>query len=106
MPRFPIRSVVTLLIAAVGGVAWHQHTGISAVEVSLDGGPWQPMELGRVPSDDTWVQWSIPWNATDAGQHTIRCRATNVNGETQTSDQAPPAPNGATGWHTIIANVA
>ena len=91
---------------AIGGTAWAQHLGVRAVQVQIDDGPWQQAELATAVSDDTWVQWSIPWNATDAGQHTIRCRATNVNGETQTSDQAPPAPDGATGWHTIIANVA
>lgn len=90
----------------IAGVAWQQHVGVAGVEVKIDDGPWQQAELATAISDDTWVQWSIPWNATDAGQHTIRCRATNVNGETQTSDQAPPAPDGATGWHTIIANVA
>ena len=39
------------------GAAWKQHTGIERVEVSLDGGAWTEATLGRVPSDDTWVQW-------------------------------------------------
>jgi len=102
------RSGVTLPVGetVIAGVAWQQHVGVAGVEVKIDDGPWQQAELATAISDDTWVQWSIPWDATDPGQHTIRCRATNVDGETQTSDQAPPAPNGATGWHTIIANVS
>ncbi len=30
----------------VAGAAWSQHTGISAVEVAVDGGSWQPAVLG------------------------------------------------------------
>ena len=41
----------------VAGSAWEQHTGIEAVEVSLDGGPWQATTLGGAPNKDTWVQW-------------------------------------------------
>ncbi|WP_341578713.1 molybdopterin-dependent oxidoreductase [Microbacterium schleiferi] len=102
------RSGVTLPVGqtVIAGVAWQQHVGVAGVEVKIDDGLWQQAELATAISDDTWVQWSIPWDATDAGQHTIRCRATNADGQTQTSDQAPPAPDGATGWHTIIVNVA
>jgi DMSO/TMAO reductase YedYZ molybdopterin-dependent catalytic subunit len=102
------RSGITLPVGetVIAGVAWQQHVGVAGVEVKIDDGPWRQADLAPAISDDTWVQWSIPWNATDPGQHTIRCRATNVEGQTQTPDQAPPAPDGATGWHTIIANVA
>ena len=31
--------------------------------------------------------------------------ATDRNGYTQTGQQAPPAPNGATGWHTVVVGV-
>lgn len=101
------RSGVTLPVGdtVIAGVAWQQHVGVAGVEVQVDDGPWQQAQLATAISDDTWVQWSIPWTAS-AGQHTIRSRATNVEGQTQTEDQAPPAPDGATGWHTIIANVS
>ena len=35
------------------------------------------------------------------GQHQIRVRATDGDGETQTEERTPVAPDGATGWHTI-----
>lgn len=89
----------------IAGVAWQQHVGIAGVEVQIDDGPWRQAQLAPAISADTWVQWSIPWTAT-TGQHTIRSRAISLDGQTQTSDQAPPAPDGATGWHTIITNVA
>jgi DMSO/TMAO reductase YedYZ molybdopterin-dependent catalytic subunit len=85
---------------AVAGVAWAQHRGISKVEVQVDDGPWAPATLAATVSSDTWREWSYQWPATK-GQHKVRVRATDVTGETQTSDLADPAPNGATGWHTI-----
>ncbi|CAB4743150.1 unannotated protein [freshwater metagenome] len=84
----------------VGGVAWHQHTGISAVEVSLDGGPWQPMELGRVPSDDTWVQWGGSIEV-GPGDHLLRVRATDGDGIVQTPVERDVLPDGATGHHVV-----
>ncbi|MEV8267899.1 molybdopterin-dependent oxidoreductase [Microbacterium sp. NPDC076911] len=89
----------------IAGVAWQPHVGVSKVEVQIDGGEWLEATLATAISDDTWVQWSMPWTAT-SGSHTISCRATNVNGETQTDAIAPPAPDGATGWQQISINVA
>ena len=84
----------------VGGVAWAQHRGISKVEVQIDGGPWAAATLAATVSSDTWRQWSYPWQAT-AGRHTVRVRATDGGGQTQTSTPADPAPDGAAGWHAI-----
>ena len=89
----------------IAGVAWHQHVGVSGVEVQIDDGAWQPATLATAISDDTWVQWMLPWTA-GAGSHTIRCRATSADGTVQTPDAAPPAPDGATGWHTVDVTVA
>jgi DMSO/TMAO reductase YedYZ molybdopterin-dependent catalytic subunit len=89
----------------VAGVAWHQHTGIAAVEVSVDDGPWQDAELATAISDDTWVQWSYRWDATP-GSHELKVRATSVDGEVQTADVAPVAPDGATGHHAVSIDVS
>lgn len=88
----------------IAGVAWAQHTGIAAVEVQIDQGDWQRATLATEISDDTWVQWSLPWSS-QPGSHTARVRATDKSGYTQTASQAPPAPNGATGWDTISFTV-
>jgi DMSO/TMAO reductase YedYZ molybdopterin-dependent catalytic subunit len=82
----------------VAGVAWAQHKGIEAVEVRIDNGPWNEATLAAVPDLDTWRQWVWEWDATDAGAHTIEARATDKTGYTQTSLQAPEAPNGASGY--------
>ncbi|HEV2930209.1 MAG TPA: Ig-like domain-containing protein, partial [Propionibacteriaceae bacterium] len=89
---------------AVAGVAWAQHTGISKVEVQIDQGPWQPAQLAEVVGPDTWRQWKFDWTATE-GQHTITARATDANGKLQIADFAPPAPDGATGYHQVQVKV-
>nr|WP_233565756.1 molybdopterin-dependent oxidoreductase [Cellulomonas sp. PhB143] len=90
---------------AVAGVAWHQHTGVAGVEVQVDDGPWRAARLADTVSSDTWRQWVYSWDATP-GDHTLRCRATGADGEVQTEAQAPPAPDGATGWHTVEVSVS
>ena len=87
----------------VAGVAWDQHTGIEKVEVGIDG-VWHDAQLAGVTSADTWRQWVYHWDATP-GSHQVAVRATNADGELQTADSAPPAPDGATGWHTVTITV-
>ncbi len=89
---------------AVAGVAWAQHRGITAVEVQVDDGPWQQARLAGEPTVDSWRQWVYEWPAT-SGQHTLRVRATDATGAVQVADLAPPAPDGATGLHTVSVSV-
>lgn len=84
-----------------GGMAWSQHTGISVVEVSLDGGAWVPADLARVPNDDTWVQWKAILTGVEEGDHDLRVRATDKTGLVQTGVVRDVLPDGATGWHEI-----
>lgn len=85
---------------AVGGVAWAPNRGIEAVEVQLDDEPWEGARLGAAHADTTWRQWAAVLEPV-AGSHVVRVRATDGDGTTQTSDEVPPGPNAATGWHTI-----
>jgi DMSO/TMAO reductase YedYZ molybdopterin-dependent catalytic subunit len=87
----------------VAGVAWDQHTGIQKVEVGIDG-VWHEAQLAGVTSADTWRQWVYHWDATP-GSHQVAVRAPNADGQLQTADSAPPAPDGATGWHTVTITV-
>ncbi|RDI68611.1 molybdopterin-dependent oxidoreductase [Nocardia pseudobrasiliensis] len=89
----------------VAGVAWAQHRGITAVEVQIDSGPWQPARLAAEPSLDTWRQWAYDWDAAP-GQHTIRARATDETGRPQTAEFADVIPDGATGYPSIRVRVA
>lgn len=82
----------------VAGVAWAGERGISAVELRVDDGPWQPCELGESASNETWVQWHLAWDAPP-GEHVLTVRATDGEGVVQTDEVSSPAPDGATGRH-------
>jgi DMSO/TMAO reductase YedYZ molybdopterin-dependent catalytic subunit len=88
----------------VAGVAWAQHKGIDAVEVRADRGAWHQARLAAVPGIDTWRQWVWDWHPTP-GAHLLEARATDRTGYTQTGAQAPPEPNGATGYPSITVTV-
>ena len=91
--------------AKIAGVAWAQHRGVAKVEVRLDDGDWQEARLGADVTDDAWRQWVLDWDAKP-GKYTIQVRATDKDGNTQTADEAPPDPDGATGYHTRTVKVA
>ena len=78
----------------VAGVAWAQHRGVAEVEVRVDDGPWQPATLRgglrATPGGSGPGRGRRP-----PGEHALRVRATDNNGQTQTSTPAPPAPDGA-----------
>ncbi len=84
----------------IAGVAWAPGRGISRVEVQVDGDGWMDAELSESLSNDSWRQWSIHWDAA-TGTHELQVRATDGNGDTQTSEFRPPRPDGATAYHTI-----
>jgi DMSO/TMAO reductase YedYZ molybdopterin-dependent catalytic subunit len=113
-PQAPIKTESRIDVPKVGtslnpgkvtiaGVAWAQHKGIEAVEVSVDG-TWYPAKLAAQDTIDTWRQWYYVWDAT-AGPHTLQVRATDQTGYSQTAVAHQPEPNGATGYHTIKVNV-
>jgi DMSO/TMAO reductase YedYZ molybdopterin-dependent catalytic subunit len=89
---------------AVAGVAWAQHTGIAKVEVQVDDGPWAEAELAEVTGPDTWRQWRYRWDAV-RGSHTIAVRATDSEGRLQDPAEAPPAPDGSSGYHQVSVTV-
>jgi hypothetical protein len=99
-PRTEVRAGPT----AVAGVAWGGDRGIARVDVAVDDGPWQEAHLAEALNEDTWRQWVWEWDATP-GRHSVRVRATDEDGATQTADRRMPQPDGATGHHTVILQV-
>lgn len=90
----------------VGGVAWAQHQGgVAAVQVRVDGGPWQDATLGPDGGNDYWRQWFLPWDA-QPGQHRLAVRAVSGDGETQTAVRAKPFPEGSSGVQEILVTVS
>jgi DMSO/TMAO reductase YedYZ molybdopterin-dependent catalytic subunit len=90
---------------AIAGVAWAQNVGIAAIDVRIDGGDWRSATLAKTVTVDSWLQWSYAWEAT-SGSHEVQVRATNLDGEVQTSTEAPPAPDGSSGLHTVTVRVS
>jgi hypothetical protein len=89
----------------VAGIAWAQGRGIAKVEVKIDDADWAEAELSPEVNKNLWRQWTYPVDFA-AGPHKIVVRATDQNGELQTEERVPPFPNGATGWHNIIATIS
>ena len=88
----------------VAGVAWAPPRGITAVEVAVDDGPWQPAELGAELSPHTWRHWRYAWDAPP-GTHRLAVRATDGDGVPQTAADRSPRPSGATGYHRVDVKV-
>jgi hypothetical protein len=88
----------------VAGVAWCQHVGVGQVEVKVDDGPWQRAQLADTSGPDTWRQWKLDWAATP-GDHRLTVRATDAQGNLQIEAEAPPAPDGSTGYHFVEVTV-
>jgi DMSO/TMAO reductase YedYZ molybdopterin-dependent catalytic subunit len=89
----------------VAGIAWSQPTGISRVEVRMDGGPWREAELSTEVGGDTWRMWRTEFDLAP-GSHTVQTRATDRNGATQDEQRADPIPDGASGWPATIFTTA
>lgn len=85
----------------MAGVAWAPLKEIIGVEVRVDDGPWEAAELSAPLSNKAWVQWRHVKELPSGARYRLQVRATDGTGQTQTSALAPPAPDGATGYHTI-----
>lgn len=90
----------------VAGVAWHQHVGVSRVQVQIDGGAWTDARLGSVPSKDTWRQWVLPWTVASPGMHNITVRAFDASGAAQDTRVRGPYPGAASGLHSVSVHAS
>ena len=89
----------------VGGVAWAQTRGIEAVEIRIDDGEFQPVQLADELTTESWRQWRFDWDATP-GRHDLTVRATDGTGTTQTEGRADVVPDGASGWMSLVVTVS
>mgnify|MGYP000663298235 CR=1 FL=1 len=99
----------------VGGHAYAGTRGVSAVEVSTDGGDtWTEAELTeRLPgasgpaadvggggdsfAADAWRLWRYAYDPPD-GPHEVVVRAIEDDGTVQTREETGPVPDGPAGW--------
>ncbi|MFE2724188.1 molybdopterin-dependent oxidoreductase [Kitasatospora sp. NPDC059327] len=89
----------------LAGTAWATHRGVGAVEVRVDGGPWQQARLAEDAGPDVWRQWSHRWTGATPGTHRIEVRAVDAAGAVQEETRRPPYPSGSTGWHSTVVTV-
>jgi DMSO/TMAO reductase YedYZ molybdopterin-dependent catalytic subunit len=81
------------------GAAWGPP--VARVEVSVDGGAWQPATLDEgAGSPFAWTLWSLPWGAPTAGEHTITSRAIDGAGNVQPAMDDPTIANKQTYWES------
>lgn len=89
----------------ISGVAFAGVRGIAQVQVSVDAGrTWQPAALRRPLGALTWTLWQFPWTPTP-GTYVLSVRAIEMDGTVQQPDQAPPLPDGSSGYHAITVSV-
>ena len=90
----------------VSGVAFAGKRGISAVEVSADGGrSWTPAVLKPPLSNLTWVTWTATWTAAAAGQYRLQVRAHDGQGAAQIPSASSSYPDGSSGYHSVQISV-
>ena len=89
----------------VGGIAFAGARGISKVEVQVDGADWNPAQLREPLSETTWVIWRYEW-PFQAGEHTFEVRCYDGSGQLQVLEEHPARPDGATGIHSVTAQVS
>ena len=84
------------------GAAWG--APIAKVEAQIDDGPWQATTLLRNPSpttnrDDTaWSFWTLDWGSPTSGEHAVRSRAYDMDGNLQPAPQDPYLTSRRTFW--------
>lgn len=96
-------------VYTVSGAAFDagNHGGIKKVEVSIDyGQTWQEAEIWAKDTPLSWVLWRWQWQVpADAAPVEIYARATGHSGITQDEIGIEADPVGATGYHTIDAEI-
>lgn len=74
VPRGPV---------SVWGWAWSGAAPIAAVDVSLDGGPWQAATLDAALAPHAWRRFALAADVDEHGRHVVRTRARDAAGRVQ-----------------------
>src|SRR5712692_9727045 len=69
----------------VRGVAWSGAAPVARVEVSVGGGPWQGARLLGERRRHSWQWWELSASVDRPGRTSLRARATDLAGRTQTA---------------------
>jgi DMSO/TMAO reductase YedYZ molybdopterin-dependent catalytic subunit len=92
--------------ATIRGRAFAGDRGIQRVEFSADDGEtWHETRIDYAGSLLTWTFWSAEWRPESPGDYTLVSRATDGTGEPQPAERRGIVPQGATGYHRVVARV-
>ncbi len=86
--RMQLKSVIARVTKNSGGYqvfgfVLNDGTPLRAVEVSVDGGPWQAAALDKANTRFGWKLFTFDWKNATPGEHTLVSRATDVDGTVQ-----------------------
>ncbi|MEY4642569.1 MAG: hypothetical protein RLZZ227_2563 [Pseudomonadota bacterium] len=77
----------------VMGFVLNDGTPLRAVEVSIDGGPWQQATIDPASSKYSWKLFNFAWADATLGEHTLVSRAIDESGKVQlTVAEMPEKP--------------
>jgi DMSO/TMAO reductase YedYZ molybdopterin-dependent catalytic subunit len=92
--------------ATIRGRAFAGDRGIQRVEFSADDGEtWHETRIDYAGTRLTWTFWSYDWQPEEPGEYTLVSRATDGTGEPQPTETRGTVPQGATGYHRVVATV-
>jgi DMSO/TMAO reductase YedYZ molybdopterin-dependent catalytic subunit len=86
------------------GAAWG--APIARVEVQIDDGPWMAARLdrrrprARRSREFAWTFWTLHWGRPEPGEHRIRSRAFDVDGNVQPAPDDPYLASKVTYWES------
>ncbi len=93
-------------MTTIRGRAFAGDRGIQRVEFSPDDGEtWRDVRIDYPGTNFTWTFWSADWLPEKPGEYTLVSRATDGTGEPQSSERRSIVPQGATGYHRVVATV-
>jgi DMSO/TMAO reductase YedYZ molybdopterin-dependent catalytic subunit len=92
--------------ATIRGRAFAGDRGIQQIEFSADDGEnWRQTRIDYPGTNLTWTFWSADWLPEEPGEYTLVSRATDGTGAPQPSESRGIVPQGATGYHRVVATV-
>ena len=85
----------------LAGWAFAGSRGISAVELSADGGAtWFPAAVKKALAVNAWQFWSADWKPPAPGEYALNVRAFDGRGALQRGVRRR-LPDGAEGYHEV-----